>query len=105
MTAESIDADYTLDRFAPLLGETFEIALPDTDATLRAVLIEATDLREVQGHGRRSRQFSLVWRGPRETRLDQRIYRVSHPALGAMELFLVSLGPDAEGMRYEAVFT
>lgn len=97
------EADYTLDRFASLLGETFEIS--DGTGSLEARLIEATDLREVQGQGRRSRQFSLVWRGPPGARLDQRIYRVSHPALGQLEIFLVSLGPDAEGMRYEAVFT
>ena len=47
----------------------------------------------------------VAWRGPRAARLDQRIYTVTHPTLGAMELFLVSLGVDAEGMRYEAVFT
>jgi hypothetical protein len=94
---------YTLDRFTPLLGETFEIG--DGDAAINAVLLEATDLREVQGAGRLSRQFSLVWRGPRAMRLDQRIYAVRHPALGTLELFLVCLGPDAEGMRYEAVFT
>jgi hypothetical protein len=101
--SDTADAEFTLDRFAPLLGESFEIS--DGTGSLHAVLIEATDLREVQSAGRRSRQFSLVWRGPRAARLDQRIYTVSHPALGAMELFLVSLGVDAEGMRYEAVFT
>lgn len=101
--SESPGAHYTLDRFSPLLGETFEIA--DASGSLRAVLVEATDLREVQGAGRNSRQFSLVWRGPPGARIEQRIYRVSHPAVDSMDLFLVSIGPDAEGMRYEAVFT
>jgi hypothetical protein len=103
--SESIEADYTLDRFTPLLGESFEIETSRDAPALRAVLVEATDLREVQAHGRRCRQFSLVWRGPREARLDQRIFRITHSALGTMQLFLVCLGPDAEGMRYEAVFT
>lgn len=94
---------YTLDRFAPLLGETFEIG--DGDHVLQAVLVEATDLREAQGAGLRSRQFSLVWRGPPGARLEQRIHRVSHPRLGDLGLFLVTIGPDAQGMRYEAVFT
>lgn len=96
-------AEFTLDRFTPLLGERFEIDLDGT--TLPVVLAEARDLREVQGAGRLSRQFSLVWRGPRDARLEQRIYGIRHAALGEMELFLVSLGNDAEGMRYEAVFT
>jgi hypothetical protein len=101
--SESAAIEYALDRFVPLLGESFEIDV--ADQRLPAVLVEATDLREVQSAGRRSRQFSLVWRGPPGVRLEQRIYTIRHPALGAIELFLVSLGPDAEGMRYEAVFT
>ncbi|MFN7117495.1 MAG: DUF6916 family protein [Saprospiraceae bacterium] len=28
-----------------------------------------------------------------------------HPNIGELYIFLVPLGPDAEGMRYEAVFT
>lgn len=95
--------DFTLELFEPLCGDVFDIS--DGTATLRATLIEAADLREAQGAGRRSRQFSLVWRGPPGALLPQRIYDVSHPALGSMELFLVTLGPDAEGVRYEAVFT
>lgn len=95
--------DFTLDRFTPLVGQAFEI---DVDGNaIQVTLVDATDLREVQGAGRMSRQFSLVWRGPRDARLDQRIYTMRHAALGRMELFLVSLGTDAEGMRYEAVFT
>ncbi len=29
----------------------------------------------------------------------------SHPQLGAFDLFIVPLGPDDEGMRYEAVIS
>lgn len=93
----------TLDHFEPLLGEQFEIS--DGSGTLLATLIEATNLREVQGAGQRSRQFSLVWRGPPGAVLPQRIYTVRHPTLGPMELFLVSIKSGADGTRYEAVFT
>jgi hypothetical protein len=50
---------------------------------------------------------SFPWSGAgrRGARLEQRIYAVHHPALGAFDLFLVPIGPDGEGMRYEAVFT
>lgn len=94
---------YTLERFQPLLGETF--TLSDGTGSLAVTLIEASSLREAQGAGMRSQQFSLVWRGPPGAVLAQKIYTVSHPALGALELFLVTLGADAEGTRYEAVFT
>jgi len=94
---------YVLGQFEPLIGQVLTIG--DGTGTLEATLVEATSLREAQGAGLRSRQFSLVWRGPPGATLPQRIYTVSHPSLGAMELFLVTIGPDAVGMRYEAVFT
>lgn len=95
--------ELSLALFEPLLGQVFRIS--DGSGTLDATLIEATNLREAQGAGRLSRQFSLVWRGPATAMIEQRIYTVSHPALPPLELFLVCLGPDAEGTRYEAVFT
>ena len=49
--------------------------------------------------------FSVVFRGDNSQFLDQQIYRISHDALGNMDLFIVPIGPDDEGMRYEAVFS
>ena len=94
---------YTIEDFEPLLSEVF--AIGDGTGTVEATLVEVTDLREAQGAGRRSRQFSLVWRGPPSTVLAQKIYSVAHPVLGVMDIFLVTIGSDAEGTRYEAVFT
>ena len=50
------------------------------------------------------RQFSLLFRGPVDPFLSQGTYRLDHAELGALDIFLVPIGPDAEGMRYEAVF-
>jgi uncharacterized protein DUF6916 len=33
-----------------------------------------------------------------------RIHRVEHEELGALDVFLVPIGPDQAGMCYEAVF-
>lgn len=101
--AESESVDLTLDRFAALVGETFLIG--EGEDAFEAELAEARNLREVQGAGLRSRQYSLLWRAPGPPRLMQGICRVAHPALPALELFLVCIGPDAQGVRYEAVFT
>ncbi len=50
--------------------------------------------------------FSLIFRSPGERRhAPQQIYTVRHPELGEIEIFLVPIGPDERGMRYEAVFT
>ena len=53
----------------------------------------------------RREPFSLVFRGPRSPWARQGIYRLEHDGLGSFDLFLVPLGPDGAGMRYEAVFT
>lgn len=95
--------EFSLALFEPLLGQVFRIG--DGPQAVDARLVEANNLREAQGAGRLSRQFSLLWLGPREANLAQGIYRVVHPSLPPLELFLVCLGPVAEGMRYEAVFT
>jgi len=64
----------------------------------------ADDPAAVGPNGRRE-PFSLHFRGPRSPFAPQGTRRLEHDALGTLELFLVPLGPDAGGMRYEAVFT
>ena len=59
---------------------------------------------EPAGSGRRA-PFSIVFRGPREILLPQRIYRSEHEKFEIFELFLVSIGPDQDGLRYEAIVT
>jgi hypothetical protein len=92
--------------FAGLVGHTFRIA----DAGPAPVATELVDMTAgperpvAPGGAVRRRPFSLVFRGPPGAALPQRTYRVEHDALGTFDLFLVPIGPDAEGMRYEAVF-
>jgi len=52
----------------------------------------------------RVESFSLLFRGPISPFFPQAIYRLHHEKLGTMDLFLVPMGPDRDGMRYEAVF-
>ena len=49
-------------------------------------------------------RFSAMFMGPREIFLPQQTYRVSHPEMGEFDIFLVALGQDPEGFRYEAVY-
>jgi hypothetical protein len=48
--------------------------------------------------------FSLVFSGPSDVPLDQRVHVLDHGQLGELELFLVPLEPDAGELRYESVF-
>jgi hypothetical protein len=49
-------------------------------------------------------QFSVVFRGLMAPVLPQGTYHFTHAELGELDLFLVPIGPDSEGMRYEAAF-
>jgi hypothetical protein len=68
------------------------------------VLVEAGVLPTSSPTGGRA-PFSIVFRGPLDAVLPQCIYQLEHAAIGTFDLFLVPIGPDGEGMRYEAVFT
>ena len=72
------------------------------EAPLEVVLYQVR-LHEAHG-GPRKQPFSLYFRGPRQPVLPQQIYRLEHDRMGTMEVFLVPIGPDGQGMGYEAVF-
>jgi hypothetical protein len=87
----------TVDDFAALRGDGFRIA-PDGAPGFDAELV---DVREIPREPGGRAPFSLVFQGGPNPPLPQRIYRVEHDELGALEIFLVPIAAD----RYEAVFT
>ena len=92
--------DFSIATFADRLGETFRLQ----DASGAPLELELIDARGVQGDSDGREPFSIVFRAPASPILDQMIRRLEHDELGAFELFLVPIGPDDTGMRYEAVF-
>lgn len=90
---------FTVETFSGHVGEAFRIR-SDASISLDVELISAVRL----GEGSGGRPFSIVFRGPGENLLPQRIYAMEHPEIGAFDLFLVPIGPDEKGLRYEAVF-
>lgn len=87
--------------FAPHLGETFEAVF--TDGRLSLTLAEARPLSHARPNAPRA-PFALTFHGQPGLRLPQRIYRLEHATLGAMEIFLVQLGADADASKFEAIF-
>ena len=86
--------------FALHLNETFRLRHGSGSLDLELVAAEPRgDARD--GH---RRPFSVVLRGPRAPILEQRIYPLEHPEMGTLEVFLVPIGPDDTGQRYEIVF-
>lgn len=91
----------TREVFLPRVGETFRVAEGGADL----VLTEAADLSvRGAGAGPRKAPFSLLFMGPKQPVLPQRTWALENEALGRLEIFLVPIGPDAGGMRYEAIF-
>jgi hypothetical protein len=91
----------TAETFQPHVGEEFNVSADDKRFTFRLGSVEL--LANVNSRPRVP--FTLVFYGPADNVLPQMIYRLEHESLGPMEVFLVPIGPDAVGMRYEAVFT
>ena len=95
----------TLETFREQLGKGFRLDPGEGAPALDLVLAEARDLTRADGaHGPRRNPFSLVFLGPTRPILPQRIYPLTNDAMGRIEIFLVPIGADAQGVRYEAVF-
>lgn len=95
--------DLTAATFETLVGTKFRIALGD-GGVLELVLSQVE--RHEAHPGPRTQPFSALFHSPAEAKrfLPQQTYLLEHETLGKLEIFLVPLGPDPQGMRYEAVF-
>lgn len=94
---------FEVGTFAGRLGEVFRVRVGDAE-WMEATLLEATALGDgVVAEGVRA-PFSIVFRGAGKGVLPQGTYRVAHEGIGEFDLFLVPIGQDREGVRYEAVF-
>jgi hypothetical protein len=95
-------ATLTAATFAPLVGEPFVVVVDEAHA-FEARLSALTPWGEEHASPEQRTPFSLLFHAPREARVPQRIYRLVSDHLPPLELFMVPLGPDPVGMRYEVV--
>jgi hypothetical protein len=95
--------ELTLQWFAGRVGEPFVIH-PPAGQPVQARLAEVTKLSDPFTDGARE-SFSVLFRADRERILAQGVYRIENEAMGEVGMFIVPLEPDAEGARYEAIFT
>lgn len=91
--------ELTRDWFARQLNTQFQIERQGA-STVTLDLVEASPLRISGGF----QSFSIVFRGPADTFLPQATYTLHHDTIAPFELFIVPIGQDAHGFRYEAVF-
>ena len=91
-------AQFTMEMFVPHTGSKFTMHSGNTGAE-ELILESVNDL----GSSARHIQFSMIFTGPQNAPLKQGIYRLDHSELGALDLFLVPLGKDQNGVQYEAI--
>lgn len=100
----------TIEEFSKHINHKFHIQFESEDGgddtgMLEVELVEVSPLGENQKDEDQRQSFSVIFRGPGEPVLPQRIYSLEHKGLGQLDLFLVPLGPENDDMLYEAVFT
>ena len=86
--------------FSACLHTRFDMSSRPDGPPLQLELISVTERHDSP----RLEQFSLIFRGPATPLLAQGMCPMVHEKLGNVALFLVPIGPDPEGMLYEAVF-
>lgn len=88
----------TIETFSQLTNKKFVMHFGDSQSTA----LELVNVADV-GSSDRQIQFSLVFVG-RNAPVMQGIYRLDHDELGALDLFLVPIGMDQNGVQFEAIF-
>ena len=89
-----------IDDFRPHLGSQFDV---QTAGGVVAMKLSRVD--PAGESGRKGGAFSLIFAAPRGPWLPQAVYPMRHAALGAMEIFLVPIGPVGDANGYQAIFT
>ncbi len=97
------DKQLLFEDFADKIGSAF--LLREQDATGVSLILRAAEaLNPAMGLRGARPPFSLVFLGKDPRVLPQRVYHMEHEQLGALEIFLVPVGKDAEGVSYQATF-
>ena len=92
----------TVEDFKPLEGSSFRV----DELSIHLVLESVRTTMESERARLKRQPFSLTFRGPVESPLTQKIYSLTHDALGeSLPIFLVPVGRNEKGFEYEAIFT
>jgi hypothetical protein len=93
------------ESFAGLVKTNFRVWI-EGEASLELELAEVTPRSILSGGADRPahESFALVFLGPADRLLPQRIYWFESAQLGRFELFIVPVNRDQNGARYQATF-
>jgi len=89
--------------FARVTNQEFDVDVGDATVTMTLIAMEPF---KTPGHAPRE-AFSLIFKSTSPLVLPQRIYPMRNRALAGaqkVDVFIVPIGRDANGVRYQAVF-
>ena len=95
--------ELTREEFSRHLHTKFRVAA-EMEQTVELELVEAQSYRPEPHEQEGMERFSAVFTGPPDVFLSQGVYPLTHEQMGDLQLFLVPIGRDERGFRYEAVF-
>ena len=87
--------------FSEHVNTKFRILDKETPTVIEAQLVEVEERRSSE----KIQQFTLLFKGPNEPLLPQKIYSIEHGSMGDFDLFIVPVAADETSVSYEAVFS
>jgi hypothetical protein len=90
-----------VNNFAQHANTTFEVLF--SDGSMPLTLIDIQPLPSQSPNAMRA-PFSLIFKSNIQHVLPQNTYRLRDPNKGEVDMFLVPLGRDAQGVTYQAVY-
>jgi len=97
-----MSAPLTEAEFSQHLNSNFQVKFTDGEMTLELVEVKSYTAGSNEQDG--MERFSVFFSGPGDIKLPQHIYHLAHETMGEFDIFLVPVGGDDKGYRYEAVF-
>lgn len=91
------------DDFKACLNRPLDVHFSES-AAISSVVTRVTDLNSYSPLERPAFSVELQTTGDMTVR-PQGIYRINHPVINGLDVFLVPIGMDNNGMKYEAVFS
>lgn len=95
--------ELTEEWFAPHVNTKFRVVADESHPPVELELTEVAGYGEKPGEQGGMVRFSLFFRGPADFFLPQRTYEFMHEHVENFLLFIVPIGRDEQGFRYEAV--
>jgi hypothetical protein len=95
--------DHSAESFLEHLNTKFRVKL-ESNEQVELELVEVA-VRKIEPNEQAGMErFSAFFYGPANFFLAQQTYELVHPGMGEMYIFLVPIGQDQRGIKYEAVF-